>query len=92
LNIQKWSWSIVGAIVTRLRTGSIPGSDKGFITSAELSYRLVVHLASNRIYTGGSFLRRKTAGRDVEYSLPSVAEVKIKWSYTSTPIIPSWLG
>jgi hypothetical protein len=33
-----------------------------------------------------SFPRVKWPGRDVEYSLPSSAEVKNGWSYTSAPV------
>ena len=34
----------------------------------------------------GSFPELKWSGRDVDYSLPSGAEVKNGWSYTSIPV------
>jgi hypothetical protein len=33
----------------------------------------------------GSFLGVKRPGRDVDHPPPPTAEVKVKWSYTSTP-------
>jgi hypothetical protein len=46
----------------------------------------VVHPASCPIGTGGLFpLGVKLPGREIDHSLPSSAEVKNEWSYTSTP-------
>jgi len=42
--------------------------------------------------TRDSFPGGKTAGREADHSPPSSAEVKNKWSYTSTHITPSWRG
>jgi hypothetical protein len=42
--------------------------------------------------TTGSFTGGKAAGREADYLLPSSAEVKNTWIYTSTPHTPSWRG
>jgi hypothetical protein len=46
-----------------------------------------VHPASYPIDTTGSFPWGKAAGPKADHSLPSSAEVKNAWSYTSTPPI-----
>jgi hypothetical protein len=43
------------------------------------------HPASYLMSTRGSFPGSKVAGREVDYSPPSSAEVENAWSYTSTP-------
>jgi hypothetical protein len=45
------------------------------------------HPASYPMVTRGSFLGLKRPGREADHSLPSSAEVKNAWSYTSTPPI-----
>jgi hypothetical protein len=48
--------------------------------------RSEVHLTSYPMGTGGTFPGVKWAGREVDYSPPTSAEVKKIWIYTSTPI------
>jgi hypothetical protein len=49
------------------------------------------HPASNRY--PHSHPRVKQLGRKADHSRPPSAEVKSKWSYTSTPpVMPLWLG
>jgi hypothetical protein len=56
-----------------VRRGSVPRRGEG---TTEPSIRWVP----------GSFPGVKWPGRDVEYSLPSSAEIKNGWRYTSAPI------
>jgi hypothetical protein len=44
-----------------------------------------VHPTSYKIGTGGSFPGVKRQGREADHSLPTSAEVKKMWIYTSTP-------
>jgi hypothetical protein len=51
------------------------------------------HPASYPMGNGALFLGVKLPGREADLSLPSSAEVKNAWSYTSTsPIASSWRG
>jgi hypothetical protein len=64
----------------------IPGGERDF----SLLQNVQTHLRPTQppiqlgpwVFPGG-----KAAGREVNHSLPSGAEVKIEWSYTSTPSI-----
>jgi hypothetical protein len=59
--------------------GSIPGRDKRFSLLRSHPYRL--------LFNGyrGSVQGVKVSGREFDRSLPSNAQVKIEWSYTSAP-------
>jgi hypothetical protein len=45
------------------------------------------HPASYQMDTGGSFQEVNRPGREADHSLPSSAEVRNVWSYTSTPSV-----
>jgi len=59
----------------------IPGRDILFTTMPRPA-----HPASYIVGTGGSFLCVKLSGCDSDNALPSSAEIKNMWSYTSTPL------
>ena len=66
--------------------GSNPSKDKWFFCSPECPYRLWGPLSflfsGYQVLCGGI----KRLSREVNHSLPSSAEVKNKWGYTSTPV------
>jgi hypothetical protein len=69
--------------------GSVPGggNDGIFISLAPLPDQLWVHPASSPVGTRALTAGVKQLGHEVHHSLPSSAEVKNVWSYTSTPTI-----
>jgi len=81
------------SIVTRLRPG--PSGIRFLAMSEDSSFLQSTHASSGAqlascTITGIIFSGVKQTGREVDHTTPSGAEVKNKWSHTSSPPVWVW--